>query len=289
MVHLRIRFFSLKHFGDQPSVAPSVLLDLPAQLPLHGGWPVWRDTLVVFGSFFVVVSLLALRGVLWRNIIELIRAGRQPKANPTFSRWQSAAGLLLVAALAALREIYPASPDSPMTTALEPYQRTVGSLGLVLFIGVFVSLVFFAASGSLLYFLLFTEIEEDRKYFRRLQQLGTSAGEDDSFSSDGSSLRMEDGDLGGECDPIRLAGRSEPSGAPAAASPNRTQVGRPPPLGQILPSVWSKKGLPVNTDLAYDGNARNLLRGFQAFSSILVLQVRQSQPASETRPRKRQE
>lgn len=48
---------------------------------------------------------------------------------------------------------------------------------MTLFVGAFVSLVFFAASCSLLYFRLFTEIDEDRKYFRRLQQLGASVAE----------------------------------------------------------------------------------------------------------------
>src|SRR5690606_3371640 len=53
----------------------------------------------------------------------------------------------------------------------------VGEYGLSLFMGVFASLAFFAATCSLLYFRLFTEIDDDRRYYTRLRQLGISAGE----------------------------------------------------------------------------------------------------------------
>src|SRR5690606_20876611 len=52
-----------------------------------------------------------------------------------------------------------------------------GALGLVLFNGVFVSLVFFAAACSLLYFRLFSEVDEDRRYFRRLAEAGLTGEE----------------------------------------------------------------------------------------------------------------
>jgi len=42
----------------------------------------------------------------------------------------------------------------------------ISAVGVALFIGLFVSLVFFAATCSLLYFRLFTEIDEDRRYIR---------------------------------------------------------------------------------------------------------------------------
>lgn len=74
----------------------SALLNLPYQLPFYAGFLVWRDTLTVFGAFFLVVALASLRGVLGRNVVELLRAGRQPKANPTFSGWKAALGLILV-------------------------------------------------------------------------------------------------------------------------------------------------------------------------------------------------
>src|SRR5690625_4587835 len=52
-------------------MAISLLLGLPEELPLVASWEVWRQTIVVFGSFFLVVSLLSLWGVLRRNIVEL--------------------------------------------------------------------------------------------------------------------------------------------------------------------------------------------------------------------------
>lgn len=74
----------------------SLLLRMPEPLPFYTDWSVWRQTITVFGTFFGVVSLLSLRGVLKRNIIELVRAGRQPQTNPTFSPWRALLGVLLV-------------------------------------------------------------------------------------------------------------------------------------------------------------------------------------------------
>jgi putative ABC transport system permease protein len=83
--------------------------------------------------------------------------------------WKSPA---MQGAVTALRTSFMADGPVRLTTTLESYQETVATLGISLFIGVFVSLVFFAAACSLLYFRLFTEIEDDRTYFRRLEQLG---------------------------------------------------------------------------------------------------------------------
>jgi len=77
-------------------MAISALLRLPEELPFYAGTPVWIQTLLVFGSFFGVVSLASLRGVLRRNVIELIRARRQPKGIPSYSRLKAAMGLILV-------------------------------------------------------------------------------------------------------------------------------------------------------------------------------------------------
>jgi len=63
------------------------------------------------------------------------------------------------------------------TSSVPEYRGTISSMGLALFVGVFVSLVFFVTSCSVLYFRLFTELEEDRRYFRRLQELGVSRKE----------------------------------------------------------------------------------------------------------------
>ncbi|HEY8346780.1 MAG TPA: ABC transporter permease [Symbiobacteriaceae bacterium] len=78
-------------------MAVSALLHLPEQIPVYAGLPVWLRTAGVFGSFFVLVSLLSLHGILRRSVIELIRAARQPKEAPVFSRGKAALGLILVA------------------------------------------------------------------------------------------------------------------------------------------------------------------------------------------------
>lgn len=77
-------------------LAISTLLQLPEAIPFHAGAPVWTETILLFGSFFLLVSLLSMQGVLRRRVIQLIRAARQPKGAPSFSRWKTALGLLLL-------------------------------------------------------------------------------------------------------------------------------------------------------------------------------------------------
>lgn len=77
-------------------MAISALLRLPEELPFYAGRPVWIHTIAVFGSFFLVVSLASLRGVLRQNIVDLIRARRKPKAMPSFSPGKTIVGLILV-------------------------------------------------------------------------------------------------------------------------------------------------------------------------------------------------
>lgn len=91
-------------------MAVSALLRLPRELPLYAGAPVWLQTVAVFGSSFAVVSLVSLRGVLRRSVVQLIQARRQPKGVPSYSHARAAAGLGLVALGYAW-----ASAPSPMT------------------------------------------------------------------------------------------------------------------------------------------------------------------------------
>ncbi|WP_127531769.1 ABC transporter permease [Paenibacillus kobensis] len=57
------------------------------------------------------------------------------------------------------------------------YEETKQSMALTLFIGLFISVLFFIASGSMIYFKLFTELEEDRDQFRALNRIGMTAAE----------------------------------------------------------------------------------------------------------------
>ncbi|MDF2661155.1 MAG: hypothetical protein K0Q94_3946, partial [Paenibacillus sp.] len=60
---------------------------------------------------------------------------------------------------------------------IEDYAAMHQFNSLALFIGVFVSFLFFIASGSMLYFKLFTEIQEDQAQFRALSRIGVSDAE----------------------------------------------------------------------------------------------------------------
>jgi len=74
----------------------SALLRLPRELPFSAGVGVWLRTILVFGGMFAAVSVASLRAVLRRSVVELVRAGRKPKAAPRFSAWRLALGLLLL-------------------------------------------------------------------------------------------------------------------------------------------------------------------------------------------------
>lgn len=92
----------------------------------------------------------------------------------TGSEWR---GRGLESAIRALETRYDGVTGAELTTTLGEYHAMSGDFGLALFNGIFVSLVFFAAACSLLYFRLFTEIHEDRRYFRRLQEVGVAGDE----------------------------------------------------------------------------------------------------------------
>jgi len=80
----------------------------------------------------------------------------------------------LYQAVTALRQQNAAEPSRQqhITSAAVYYYESIGSMGIALFIAFFVSLVFFAACFSILYSRLFTELEEERRYASRLEQLG---------------------------------------------------------------------------------------------------------------------
>jgi putative ABC transport system permease protein len=55
---------------------------------------------------------------------------------------------------------------------VEPYLQSKQFGSLTMFIGIFVSLLFFIAAGSLIYFKLFTELQEDKAQFQALHRIG---------------------------------------------------------------------------------------------------------------------
>lgn len=57
------------------------------------------------------------------------------------------------------------------------YEEMQETVALTLFIGMFISLLFFIASGSMIYFKLFTELQEDQAQFKALTRIGMTKGE----------------------------------------------------------------------------------------------------------------
>lgn len=83
--------------------------------------------------------------------------------------------------LSTMEKVKAAIPDEKrnqaMTNRVEGYLSIQETSSLTLFVGMFVSLLFFIASGSMLYFKLFTEMKDDEAQFRALTRIGMTAGE----------------------------------------------------------------------------------------------------------------
>ncbi|MBD2868110.1 ABC transporter permease [Paenibacillus arenilitoris] len=87
--------------------------------------------------------------------------------------WEKAAGTA-----AKLRELVPpAQREQIHFDRPDHYGELMETVSLTLFIGMFISLLFFIASGSMIYFKLFTELQEDQAQFRALTRIGMTKGE----------------------------------------------------------------------------------------------------------------
>ncbi|WP_372008470.1 FtsX-like permease family protein [Paenibacillus chitinolyticus] len=71
-----------------------------------------------------------------------------------------------------IEKMVPEQEKQNFGTRVNQYLETKQLMSLMLFIGIFVSFLFFIASGSMIYFKLFTEIEEDQAQFRALTRIG---------------------------------------------------------------------------------------------------------------------
>lgn len=71
----------------------------------------------------------------------------------------------------------PAADRQAQTKRVSYYLDTKRSMALTFFIGMFITLLFFVASGSMLYFKMFTELQEDSAQFRSLVRIGMTATE----------------------------------------------------------------------------------------------------------------
>lgn len=71
-----------------------------------------------------------------------------------------------------IEDIIPEDQKESFTSRVEPYLQSKQVGSLTMFIGIFVSLLFFIAAGSLIYFKLFTELQQDQEQFRALRKIG---------------------------------------------------------------------------------------------------------------------
>src|SRR5690606_41250139 len=71
-----------------------------------------------------------------------------------------------------ISHIYEAADENVHYTRNIVYQNFVQSTSLTIFIGMFICLLFFIAAGSLIYFKLFTERDEDVAMFKGLSRIG---------------------------------------------------------------------------------------------------------------------
>lgn len=71
------------------------------------------------------------------------------------------------------------NPDNGLTyySKVIPYKEARNDFGLILFIGFFISFLFFIASGSIIYFKLFNEIKEDAVEYGILRKIGITKKE----------------------------------------------------------------------------------------------------------------
>ncbi|MFF2091853.1 FtsX-like permease family protein [Paenibacillus sp. NPDC058174] len=87
--------------------------------------------------------------------------------------WESAAE-----AVGQVQKLVPESKkEQTHMTRASMYQDYMQDANLTLFIGLFISLLFFIAAGSLIYFKLFTELQEDQQQFRALKRIGMTLQE----------------------------------------------------------------------------------------------------------------
>ena len=117
---------------------------------------------------------LIVSDAVYAKLLQRTPAGRQRRLYIWSGEWQNGD---MYQAVSELRNLVADNTAASLTMTGEDYVRQMISMGILLFIGLFVSLVFFAACFSLLYSRLFMEIDDDRKYIYRLQQLGVTEGE----------------------------------------------------------------------------------------------------------------
>ncbi len=167
----------LERAGDESSDGkePSFSL-LPVTAAAEGALAVRRVNAPIALPSFLSATWYVVDDALWASV-----AAREDVYTLAVYDW---AGSNRATGLGAA--ISAAVPEGAGTLVADKYGEFVLSrqtLGLSLFTGLFVSVLFFIGAGSLIYFKLFTELPDDRRLFARLKRVGITRREADRVVS----------------------------------------------------------------------------------------------------------
>ncbi|WP_339292434.1 FtsX-like permease family protein [Paenibacillus sp. FSL W8-0187] len=108
------------------------------------------------------------------NLIVFAQLGLKLKEN---ARMLFIVSILSAVILTASGTIYMLGLAVQLDNVKTQYEDAQGVISLTMFIGVFISLLFFIASGSMIYFKLFTELQEDQAQYKALTRIGMTQAE----------------------------------------------------------------------------------------------------------------
>jgi putative ABC transport system permease protein len=80
-------------------------------------------------------------------------------------------------AVAEIKNMFPDDGENSFSDRVVRYLPIIRSMSLLLFIGTFISIIFFISTSSILYFKIFNEIQKDRNEFMSLKKMGVSNDE----------------------------------------------------------------------------------------------------------------
>ncbi|RCX23706.1 putative ABC transport system permease protein [Fontibacillus phaseoli] len=138
----------------------------------------------IIGTYllFTQVSVLTLRWLTRKskiyyrrtNMIVLSLLGHKLKGNAEMLFMVS---ILSAVILTASGTIYMLGLAVQLDNIKTQYADAQGLFALIMFIGIFISLLFFIASGSMIYFKLFTELQQDQEQYQALTRIGMTPSE----------------------------------------------------------------------------------------------------------------
>ncbi|MBN6188744.1 FtsX-like permease family protein [Aneurinibacillus sp. BA2021] len=108
------------------------------------------------------------------NLIVFAQLGHKLKEN---ARMLFVVSILSAVILTVSGTIYMLGLAVQLDNVQTQYEDAQGVISLTMFIGVFISLLFFVASGSMIYFKLFTDLQEDQAQYKVLTRIGMTQAE----------------------------------------------------------------------------------------------------------------